>query len=118
MAEGDLRGAMPRFQPPHLARNLALAAQLKALADEAGCSMAQLCLAWLLARRDFIVPIPGTTNVAHLDEDLAAARLDLPRALLDQVDSLFDFMAVSGPRYPRDAQAQVDTELWEGEPLA
>lgn len=116
--EGDIRGAMPRFQPPHLAHNLDLATKLKGLADEAGCTMAQLCLAWLLSRRDFIVPIPGTTNMAHLDEDLAAARLDLPRPLLDRVDSLFDFRAVSGPRYPRDAQAQIDTELWEGEPLA
>jgi aryl-alcohol dehydrogenase-like predicted oxidoreductase len=109
---------MPRFQPPHLAHNLDLATKLKGLADEAGCTMAQLCLAWLLSRRGFIVPIPGTTNMAHLDEDLAAARLDLPRPLLDRVDSLFDFRAVSGPRYPRDAQAQIDTELWEGEPLA
>lgn len=116
--DGDLRGAMPRFQPPHLARNLALAEQLKTLADEAGCTMAQLCLAWLLARRDFIVPIPGTTSIAHLDEDLAAATLDLPQAILDHVDSLFAFTAVSGPRYPRDAQIQVDTELWDGEPLA
>jgi len=116
--EGDLRGAMPRFQPPHLAHNLALAEQLKTLAKEAGCTMAQLCLAWLLARRDFIVPIPGTTSIAHLDEDLAAATLDLPQVIVDQVDSLFAFTAVSGPRYPRDAQAQVDTELWDGEPLA
>ena len=118
VAEGDMRSAMPRFQPPHLARNLQLATQFRALADEAGCTMAQLCLAWLLSRHDGIVPIPGTTDIAHLDEDLAAATLELPQPVLDRVDSLFTIRAVSGPRYPQDAQAQVDTECWTDEPLA
>ncbi|NML90807.1 aldo/keto reductase [Sphingobium sp. TB-6] len=116
--EGDIRGAMPRFQSPHLEANLALAARLKALADEAGCTAAQLCLAWLLSRRDFVVPIPGTTSVAHLDEDLATLSLDLPDDLFAGVDAIFTFEAVSGARYPKDAQAQIDTETWAGEPLA
>lgn len=116
--EGDLRASMPRFQPPHLARNLVLADRLRGLAGQAGCTMAQLCLAWLLSRGDHVVPIPGTTSIAHLDEDLAAASLRLPADLLAAVDSLFSFEAVSGPRYAREAQAQVDTETWEGEPLA
>ncbi|WP_176594108.1 aldo/keto reductase [Sphingobium sp. EM0848] len=116
--EGDLRGAMPRFQPPHLEANLTLAARLQALAGEAGCTAAQLCLAWLLSRRDFVVPIPGTTNIAHLDEDLATLSLDLPDDVFVAVDAIFTFEAVSGPRYPRDAQAQIDTETWVGEPLA
>lgn len=115
---GDIRGAMPRFQPPHLAANLALAAQLRALADQAGCTAAQLCLAWLLSRRDFVIPLPGTTSIAHLDEDLATLSLSLSDDLFAAVDGIFTFEAVSGPRYPRELQAQVDTETWAGEPLA
>lgn len=115
---GDIRGAMPRFQSPHLEANLRLVDQLKALAMDAGCTAAQLCLAWLLAKGDHVVPIPGTTSIAHLDEDLATLSRDWPEALMATVDALFPFDAPSGPRYPREAQAQVDTEIWEGEPLA
>jgi len=109
---------MPRFQPEHLTANLALAGRLKALADQAGCTAAQLCLAWLLSRGDHVVPIPGTTSIAHLDEDIATLSRDWPADLLAAVDALFPLTAPSGPRYPRDAQAQVDTECWAGEPLA
>ncbi|MEC3947987.1 aldo/keto reductase [Sphingobium sp. HWE2-09] len=118
LPEGDIRRGMPRFQPEHLAANLALAGRLKALADQAGCTAAQLCLAWLLSRGDHVVPIPGTTSIAHLDEDIATLSRDWPADLLAAVDALFPLTAPSGPRYPRDAQAQVDTECWAGEPLA
>jgi len=116
--QGDIRAAMPRFQPPHLEENLAMMGRLKMLADDAGCTAAQLCLAWLLSRRDFVIPIPGTTSIAHLDEDLATLSLDLSSDLFAAVDAIFTFEAVSGPRYPRDSQAQIDTETWVGEPLA
>ncbi|WP_022683919.1 aldo/keto reductase [Sphingobium bisphenolivorans] len=116
--QGDLRAAMPRFQPPHLQANLELAARLQALAEAAGCTAAQLCLAWALSRRGYIVPIPGTTNIAHLDEDLATLSLGLSDDLFAAVDAIFTFGAVAGPRYSADAQAQVDTETWAGEPLA
>lgn len=115
---GDIRGAMPRFQSPHLEANLRLVDQLKALANQAGCTAAQLCLAWLLAKGDHVVPIPGTTSIAHLDEDLAPLLRTWPSDLIGAVDVLFPFDAPSGPRYPRAAQGQVDTETWDGEPLA
>jgi aryl-alcohol dehydrogenase-like predicted oxidoreductase len=118
LVPGDIRAAMPRFQPPHLEANLALVEQLKALAQEAGATPAQLCLAWLLAKGDHVVPIPGTTSIAHLDEDLATLSRDWPTDLIAAVDALFPFGAAAGPRYARDAQAQVDTEVWAGEPLA
>ncbi|PJG46564.1 aldo/keto reductase [Sphingobium sp. LB126] len=118
VSKEDLRHAMPRFQPPHLEANLTLAARLGVLANEAGCTAAQLCLAWSLARRDFVVPIPGTTSIAHLDENLATLSLNLPDDLFAAVDAIFTFEAVSGARYTRDAQAQIDTETWVGEPLA
>jgi aryl-alcohol dehydrogenase-like predicted oxidoreductase len=118
LPQGDIRAAMPRFQPPHLAANLALVAKLKALADDAGCTAAQLCLAWLLGKGEHVVPIPGTTSIAHLDEDLATLSRIWPDDLLSAVDRLFSFTAPSGPRYPREGQAQVDTECWPGEPMA
>jgi aryl-alcohol dehydrogenase-like predicted oxidoreductase len=118
LPKGDIRAFMPRFQPPHLGANLTLVEGLKALADQAGCTAAQLCLAWLLAKGDHVVPIPGTTSIAHLDEDLATLARDWPDDLIAAAEALFPFSAPSGPRYPREAQAQVDTECWAGEPLA
>lgn len=113
--EGDMRTDMPRFQPPHLERNLELYEQLRALASDAGCSAAQLCLAWLLAKGDNIVPIPGTTSIAHLDEDLAALQLHLSDEMLAAVDAVFPPGAASGARYNAQGQAQTGTETWPGE---
>lgn len=118
VAEGDLRAEMPRFAPPHLAHNLALYDRLRALAGEAGCTAAQLCLAWVLSGGEHIVPIPGTTSIANLDEDLATLSRDWPADLLAAVDALFPVGGASGPRYARAAQAQVETETWEAEALA
>lgn len=115
---GDLRADMPRFQSPHLERNLVLYARLAGLAEAAGCTPAQLCLAWLLSKGDHIVPIPGTTSIAHLDEDLAAVALQLSPDQLAAVDRLFGVGAASGARYSISAQAQVGTETWPGEELA
>lgn len=118
VGDGDIRAGMPRFKPPHLAANLSLADQLAGLAREAGCTAAQLCLAWTMARRPFIVPIPGTTSIAHLDENLCTLSLDLGDDLFAAVDAIFPFEAPSGPRYERAMQAQIDTESWPGEPMA
>ena len=118
VAAEDVRASMPRFQPPHFEANLRLAAQLERLAKDTGCTAAQLCLAWVLSRGDHIVPIPGTTSIAHLDEDLATLSRDWPDDLMAAMDRLFPYDAPSGPRYARDAQAQVTTETWDGEPLA
>ena len=114
-APGDIRLAMPRFRAPRLAANLALYARFATLAAEAGCTPAQLALAWLLTRARFIVPIPGTRRIAHLDEDLAAARLALDPALIDAADALFPPNALDGPRYSAQMQAQIDTEFLPGE---
>lgn len=118
LAQGDIRTGFPRFQGDNLAANLALVERLAALAKDAGCTPAQLCLAWLLQRGDHIVPIPGTASIAHLDENLATLARDWPADLMSAVEALFPFDAAAGPRYARDAQAQVDTETWAGEPLA
>lgn len=116
--QGDLRGGMPRFQGENLARNLALAARFREIAEVAGCTMAQLCMAWLLSRRDFIVPIPGTTRIDHLDDLLGTFAQPVAADALARVSALFSPDAAAGPRYAADAQAQVDTEVWEFETLA
>ncbi len=116
--EGDLRRGMPRFQGDNLARNLDMAARFRAIAEEAGCSMAQLCMAWLLSRRDFIVPIPGTTRIEHLDDLLGTFAKPVPAELLAQVDALFPPDAAAGPRYSKKSQAEIDTETWPDEQLA
>lgn len=107
---GDIRPGMPRFQQPHLAANVALAGGVRALAGELGCTPAQLCLAWLLAKGPHVLPIPGTTRRSHLAENMAAASLSLPSGALLRLDALFGPGAVSGPRYPAATLAEVDED--------
>jgi aryl-alcohol dehydrogenase-like predicted oxidoreductase len=106
----DIRRAMPRFEPANYARNLALLPAYKALAQEAGCTPAQLALAWLLHRGENILPIPGTTSVAHLQEDLGAADVKLDAALQHKLDALINQRTVAGNRYSAQSRAEVDTE--------
>lgn len=113
--EGDLRGGMPRFQGDNLLRNLVLAGRFRSIAQAAGCTMAQLCMAWVLSRRDCIVPIPGTTRIDHLDDLLGSFAHPVANEALAQVDALFPPGAAAGSRYAREAQAQVDTERWNHE---
>ena len=80
---------MPRFQAENIDHNLALVAHLRELAAREGVSAAQLALAWLLGRRPFIVPIPGTKQLRWLDENLDAAHLSPAPATLTALDDLF-----------------------------
>lgn len=110
LAEGDMRRAMPRFQGENLTANRKLLEGFRGLAKEADCTPAQLCLAWLLAKAPHIVPIPGTKNVAHLEEDLAAWDINLSPMMVAKVDALVNAATVSGPRYAPAMQASIDTE--------
>lgn len=116
--EGDIRRAMPRFTGDLLRHNLELVDRFDALARDAGITPAQLSLGWVLARGDHIVPIPGTTSIAHLEEDVAAATLTLPADLIAAVDALFAPGAIRGPRYAAAMQKQIDTELLPDEEVA
>lgn len=110
LAEKDIRRGMPRFQGDNFTANLKLFDAFKALADEAGCTPAQLCLAWLLAKGDNIIPIPGTTSIAHLEEDFAARSIRLEADIVERVDTLVNQRTVAGPRYPAGTQKEIDTE--------
>jgi aryl-alcohol dehydrogenase-like predicted oxidoreductase len=100
LAADDFRRISPRFQGENFVRNLALLEAVRALAAARGATPAQLVLAWLLARGPDIVPIPGTTRVATLEENVAAAGLELDAQTLSQLDALAPPGVAAGERYP------------------
>ena len=106
----DIRRTMPRFESGHYARNLQLLPGYKALAQEAGCTPAQLALAWLLHKAPHVIPIPGTTSERHLHEDLGAADVRLDAGLLARLEAHINQQTVSGHRYGAQARTEVDTE--------
>ena len=110
LAPGDFRTGMPRFQGEAFAANLKLFAAFSALARDAGCTPAQLCLAWLLQKDDIIIPIPGTSNPDHMMEDAGGARVRLTPDVIARLESLVNAETVSGRRYSPAMQASVDTE--------
>src|SRR5699024_6153398 len=77
LAEGDLRRRMPRFQSEAYAHNLELLVPFRRVANDLGCTPAQLALAWLLHQGEHIIPIPGTTRLDHLREDMGAVGIEL-----------------------------------------
>ncbi len=108
----DIRRTMPRFATDNYASNLQLLPPFAALAREAGCTPAQLALAWLLHRGGHIIPIPGTTSVSHLMEDLGALDLRLSRQVMAALDGLINQTNVKGARYNPQNLQEVDTEVF------
>ena len=96
----DRRRDMPRFQGDNMRHNLALVAHLKELAVAEGCAPAQLALAWVLSRRPFIVPLPGTKRRRWLEENAGAAALKPKPETLAALDRVFQRDAAKGTRYP------------------
>jgi aryl-alcohol dehydrogenase-like predicted oxidoreductase len=113
LPDNDLRRNMPRFYPGNYARNLELLSGFGSLADDAGCTMGQLALAWLLQVDDTLVPIPGTTQSAHLQENIAAAAVSLDATQMAALDALINRHTVTGDRYVAATQAEIDTEQFE-----
>lgn len=101
----DIRTRSGRFMPDALAANQALVQQLLEIARAKGATPAQLALAWLLAQKPWIVPIPGTTKLQRLDENVGAAELALSPADLAQIGELLETFEVSGSRYTGDMLA-------------
>lgn len=108
----DIRRTMPRFAPDNYAANLTLLPAYRALARELGCTLAQLAIAWLLHKAPHIIPIPGTTSVAHLHDDLGAAGVTLSADTLRQLDGMFQSGNVTGQRYNPQGSSEVDTEAF------
>jgi len=106
----DIRKSMPRFTPDNLAANLKLLPAFNALANKAGCTPSQFALAWLLHKAPHIIPIPGTTTLEHLKDDLSAAGVSLPPAIVAEAEALINEKTVKGDRYGDQANSEVDTE--------
>jgi aryl-alcohol dehydrogenase-like predicted oxidoreductase len=92
----DLRSTFPRFTREALEANFAVVDFLKELAARKGATPAQVALAWLLAKKPFIVPIPGGTEIAHLDDNLAAAQLELSQGDMREIDDAFANIDIKG----------------------
>ena len=97
--KGDFRARLPRFQHEAMAANAALVDVLSAIAAPIGATVAQIALAWLLAQRDWIVPIPGTTKLSRLEENLGAADLVLSPEQLADIDRASRAAEIVGARY-------------------
>ena len=108
----DIRRTMPRFAPDNYATNLKLLPAYAAIAKEVGCTPAQLALAWLLHQGEDIIPIPGTTSVAHLQDDLGAVNIQLDAGVMARLEALINEKTVAGNRYNAQANSEVDTEVF------
>lgn len=106
----DIRRSMPRFGVAAHSANLELLGGVAALAAEAGCSMAQLALAWVLAQGTHVVAIPGTTRGAHLEENLGADQVQLSGDLAGRLSAHINQRTIAGDRYNAATQAEIDTE--------
>jgi len=108
--EKDIRRAMPRFKEPHYSENLKWLPKFRAVAEKAGCTPAQLALAWVLNQGENIHVIPGTTSEAHLIEDWQALSLNLDASVFNEASEIVNQSIVSGGRYADATQAEIDTE--------
>jgi aryl-alcohol dehydrogenase-like predicted oxidoreductase len=106
--EGDIRATLPRFAPEALATNLDLVDLVTAVAERRGATTGQVALAWLLAQRPWIVPIPGTRRLERLDENLAAADLELTDEDLAELTDASARVTVTGDRYPEAMARMID----------
>jgi aryl-alcohol dehydrogenase-like predicted oxidoreductase len=107
-AANDLRAQIPRFSSQALEHNLALVEEVKAIAAAKDVTPGQIALAWLLAQQPWIVPIPGTTKIHRLEENLAAAEVTLTETELVQLDDLSSRIEIEGGRYPDHLEAQTN----------
>jgi aryl-alcohol dehydrogenase-like predicted oxidoreductase len=107
LAPDDWRRNNPRFQGDNFNKNLQLVSEIEAIAREKNCTPSQLALAWVLARGEDIVPIPGTKHLHYLEENLGALRIRLSVDELSRIDRILPQGAASGARYPEAAMRAV-----------
>ncbi len=105
-AENDFRNIVPRFSAENRKANQSLIDLLKRIADQMNATPAQIALAWLLAQRNWIVPIPGTTKLHRLKENIAAAEIELTADDLHEINSAASKIKIHGDRYPEELEAR------------
>ncbi|MDP9126754.1 MAG: aldo/keto reductase [Pseudomonadota bacterium] len=108
LSADDFRKQTPRFSHENFQRNLTLVAELERIAAAKGCKPAQVALAWVLGKGPDIAPIPGTKRVAYLEENVAAATVELTQNEVAQIEASFPVGAAAGGRYPDTAMKAVN----------
>ncbi|KAG4080503.1 hypothetical protein HA402_013961 [Bradysia odoriphaga] len=103
----DFRSIVPRFQPENIAANQGLVDLVNTIAQNNNATPAQVALSWLLAQKPWIVPIPGTTKLHRLQENIGGANLSLTADELDNINAALATIKISGERYPAQLQARV-----------
>ena len=101
-ADSDLRSRIPRFKPEAIKANLALVELIKKTGEKYGATPAQIALAWLLAQKPWIVPIPGTRKISRLNENLGAVDIELSPDDLKEFEAALAKIEIQGERYPED----------------
>lgn len=104
----DIRGAWPRFQPEAIKANIRVVEVLNEFGKTRGMTSSQICIAWMLSKYPFIVPLPGTTKLSHLEEDLRAADFVLTLAELNEIETKIEKIGVVGDRYDALQQSRVE----------
>jgi len=104
----DMRSAFPRFSPENIEANMPIVDWIRQFAEKKNATPAQISLAWLLAQKPFIVPIPGTRNIDHLNENVAAINVELTPAELREIDSAVSKIRVHGGRMNEEQMKVVD----------
>jgi aryl-alcohol dehydrogenase-like predicted oxidoreductase len=107
LGTGDFRATLPRFTDDAMAKNYALVEVLKEIGTRRGATPAQIALAWNIAQRPWIVPIPGTTKLHRLEENIAAADVELTTADLAEIETAASAIAIEGDRYTPAGMAAV-----------
>ena len=107
-ASSDFRNTVPRFTQEARKANQTLIELLRSIADRKGATPAQIALAWLLAQRPWIVPIPGTTKLHRLEENIGAASIELTADDLREIDNALSWIAVQGARYPEEMERRTN----------
>jgi aryl-alcohol dehydrogenase-like predicted oxidoreductase len=100
LGSGDFRSTLPRFSPEARKANMAIVDLLAAIGKRKNATPAQIALAWLLAQKPWIVPIPGTTKLSRLEENIGAVALELTADDLREIDSASSKITIEGNRYP------------------
>ena len=108
----DIRRGMPRFYPENYPKNLQVLDRLLEIAAQENCSIAQLSLAWLLNKGEDIIPIPGTTKVSHLKDNIGSINLKLSAQSLARIDKILESTPIIGERYNEATQNEIDTETF------
>ena len=106
--EGDVRGTFPRMQPEARRANQVLVDWLTSFAEKRNATASQVALAWLLEQKPWIVPIPGTTRLARVEENIGAATLHLTSEDLPEIEQALASFQIVGDRYPEEVERQTN----------